>query len=220
MSTLNIITEWEECIRSQCNIRHLIQPCTFLFLCKYFRFLCESFLPHTISKYIHIFIPDININGIVTFRTWNCIFKWQIQHFRALAKEPVVCLLSCKSCTMYTWLLSCTNTDSLSIFYETYRVGLCIFQDDQRNLHITFCFLCKLFILCHNIGKHCIIDLKLLTALLKSYTKYFFVFQRSRYKVLIDLDHIVVSFFLLLQDLQCFLCVSRCNNTVRYLSLD
>ena len=44
MSTLNIITEWEECIRSQCNIRHLIQPCTFLFLCKYFRFLCESFL--------------------------------------------------------------------------------------------------------------------------------------------------------------------------------
>ena len=69
MSTLNIITEWEECIRSQCNIRHLIQPCTFLFFCKYFRFLCESFLPHTISKYIHIFIPDININGIVTFRT-------------------------------------------------------------------------------------------------------------------------------------------------------
>lgn len=69
MSTLNIITEREECIRSQCNIRHLIQPCTFLFLCKYFRFLCESFLPHTISKYIHIFIPDININGIVTFRT-------------------------------------------------------------------------------------------------------------------------------------------------------
>ena len=46
------------------------------------------------------------------------------------------------------------------------------------------------------------------------------MFQRSRYKVLINLDHIVVSFFLLLQDFQCFLCVSRCNNTVRYLSLD
>ena len=60
-----------------------------------------------------------------------------------LAKEPVVCLLSCKSCTVYTGLLTCTHTDSLTIFYKAYRVGLCIFQNDQRNLHITLCFFCK-----------------------------------------------------------------------------
>ena len=121
---------------------------------------------------------------------------------------------------MYTWLLSCSYTDCLSIFYETYGIGLCIFQNDQGNLHITFCFFCKLFILCHNIGKHCIINHKFLTSLLESYTKYFFVFQRSRYKVLIDLDYIIVSFFLLFQNLQSFFCVSRCDHTIGYLSLD
>ena len=85
----------------QCNIRHLIQPCHVSLPCKYFRFLCESFLPHTISK--------SSIYSSPYKHQWHChvphvklYLKWQIQHFRTLAKEPVVCLLSCKSCTMYT----------------------------------------------------------------------------------------------------------------------
>ena len=40
------------------------------------------------------------------------------------------------------------------------------------------------------------------------------MFQWSRYIIRIDLNHIIISFFLLFQYLQCFLCISRCDHTI------
>ena len=121
---------------------------------------------------------------------------------------------------MYTGLLSCTNADSLSVLNKAYGIGLCIFQDDQRNLHISLGFFRKLFILCYNIGDQRIINCQLLAALFKGDSKYLFVLQRFRNIVFIDLDHIVIAFFLLLQNFKSLLCISRCDHTIRNLSLD
>ena len=121
---------------------------------------------------------------------------------------------------MNTGLLSCTNTDCLSVFYKADRIGLCVFQNDQGNFKVSFSFLSKFFILCNNIGDQLIINSKFLTTLLKSNAKYLFVFQRFRNIILINLDHIIVALFLLFQDLKCFLCVSRRDNSVRNLPLD
>ena len=52
--TLNIVAKWEECVRSQCNICIFIQPCAFLFCCKYRWFYFEDILPSAICKYIHV----------------------------------------------------------------------------------------------------------------------------------------------------------------------
>ena len=121
---------------------------------------------------------------------------------------------------MYTWLLAGSDADCLAVFYKAYGVGLCIFQNDQRNFKITFCLFCKSFVFGYDVWDQFIIDCKFLTSLLKSHTKYLFVFQRRRYIVRVDLDHIVISFFLLFQNFQCFFCISRCDYTIRNFSLD
>ena len=220
MRTLNIVAEREECIRTYCHIAHLIQPCTFLFSCEHFRFHLEDFLPCTFCQNIHIFLTNVYVNRIVSVCTANTVYKLKAKYFRRLTKEPVICFLACQTGTMYTGLLSCSNTDCLSAFYETYRVGLCIFQRDQRNLHIDLGSFRKIFVLGYDIGNQFIVDCQFLSSLLKCHTEYFFVLDWSRFVVLINLDDIVIAVFLLFENLQCLLCISRSNHTVGNLSLN
>ena len=65
---------------------------------------------------------DVDINCIVTVCTSKRIYKLQIQNLWCLTEIPVICLLSGKSCTMYTGLLSGTDTDCLSVLHIAYRV--------------------------------------------------------------------------------------------------
>ena len=102
MCSFNIVTEREECIRTKCDICKLIQPCTFFFSCKYFRFFSKSSLSFSISKHIHVFLADVNIDRIVSFCSADAILKWKVQHLRTLTEEPVISFLSRKSGTMYT----------------------------------------------------------------------------------------------------------------------
>ena len=220
MCTFNIICKREKRIRSQRNTCQLIQPCTLLFSCEYYRFFSERFLPVSITDHIHVFLTHININRVITFCTGNTLFKRQIQYLWTLAQPPVVCFLSGQTGTVYTGLLSGAYTDGLSVFYETYRVRLGVFEDDQRNLHISLCLFGQFFVICHQIGNQFIINCQFLSSLFKSNTKHFFMFQWSRYIIRINLNHIIISFFLLRQNLQSFRCITRCNYTVRYLSLD
>ena len=95
-------------------------------------------------------------------------------------------------------LLSGTNSNCLSIFYEAYRIGLCIFQCDQCDRKVDLCRFRNFFVVCDYIGKQLIIDLELISALFKCNTKYLLVLDRSRYIIRIDLDHIIISVFLCL----------------------
>ena len=52
----------------------------------------------------------------------DTVYKLQIQNLWCLTEIPVICLLSGKSCTMYTGLLSGTDTDCLSVLYIAYRI--------------------------------------------------------------------------------------------------
>ena len=44
------------------------------------------------------------------------------KYFRALSQPPVICLLSCKTGTVDTGLLSGSDSDCLSVFYIAYRI--------------------------------------------------------------------------------------------------
>src|SRR5699024_4660164 len=133
---------------------------------------------------------------------------------------PVVSLLSRETGAVYAGLLSCAYADRLSVFYEADGVGLRIFQCDHRNFHIDQRLFRQLFILCHDIRKHLVIDRKLLASLLEGYAEYLLVLQRSRNVVRINLNHYVFSALLLPQDFHSLICESGSDHSVRYLSLD
>ena len=85
MCTFNIICKREKRIRSQRNTCQLIQPCTLLFSCEYFRLFCKYIFPCTVSQYIHVLFSDVNINCIISLCTADRVFKRKIQYLRALA---------------------------------------------------------------------------------------------------------------------------------------
>ena len=41
-----------------------------------------------------------------------------------LAEMPYICLIACETGAMYTGLLACTDTDSLTILSIAYGIGL------------------------------------------------------------------------------------------------
>ena len=65
-----------------------------------------------------------------------------------------------------------------------------------------------------------LVNIQLISSLFKCNTKYILVFQCSRYIIRIDLDHIVIAVLFLFQNLKCLRLISRCDHTVRNLSLD
>ena len=124
MCTLNIVTEREERVRAQCHTGHLIQPCTLLLLGEYRRFYLKGLLPYAVSQHIHVLVTDVNVNGVITVSTLDAVHKLQVQHLRSLAQEPVVCLLACQSGAVYAGLLSCADTDGLTVLCVADGVGL------------------------------------------------------------------------------------------------
>lgn len=84
MCTLNIITEWEECIRTKRNTCQLVQPCSLLFSCKYFRFYLKCILPDTICENIHIFLSDVKIDRIISVCTSDSILELKSKYLRIL----------------------------------------------------------------------------------------------------------------------------------------
>ena len=121
---------------------------------------------------------------------------------------------------MYTGLLACAYADGLSVLDEADGVGLGVFQGNQGDLHVALRVFRKIFIFRHDIGNEFIVDGKLLTALLEGHAKDLLVLQRSRLVVGVNLNDHIISFFLLLQNLQRLLCEARSDNAVGYLSLD
>ena len=121
---------------------------------------------------------------------------------------------------MHAGLLSGADADGLSVFHVADRIGLGIFQRNEGDLHVHQGIRGDLFVGGHHIGQKFIIDVQLVAALLESDAVDLFSLQRSRYVIRIDLDHIVISLFLLFQDLQRFVCISGGNDAVGHFALD
>ena len=78
VGTLDIVAEWEEGVRAESHILHLVEPCAFLLFCEYRRLLCEDLLPLTLSENIHVLISDINVDGVVAVRTFDFVDKRKV----------------------------------------------------------------------------------------------------------------------------------------------
>ena len=60
LSTLNVVTKWEECIRAKCYICILVKPCSLLLCCKYVRLYLEELLPLALCKHCLLYTSLIN----------------------------------------------------------------------------------------------------------------------------------------------------------------
>ena len=121
---------------------------------------------------------------------------------------------------MHAGLLSGADADGLSVLHIADRIGLGIFQRNKGDLHVHQGIRGDLFVGGHHVGEKFVIDVQLVASLLKSDAVDLLSLQRSRYIIRIDLDYIVISFFLLFQDLQRFVRISGSDDSVGYFALD
>ena len=124
MGTLDVVTEREECVRAKGNISVLGYPCLLLFCGQNLWFLGEEQLPCSVTQYVLVFLADVYINGVVAVCTPDAWFERKVHNLRALAQPPYVCFLSSQTCAVDAALLSCTDTDGLSVLDIAYRVAL------------------------------------------------------------------------------------------------
>ena len=84
LSTLDVITEGEECIGTECNVFHGIQPRSLFFSGKYFGFYLENSLPGAFRKYIFVLLADVYVDCVVSVRTADAVNELKSEYLRRL----------------------------------------------------------------------------------------------------------------------------------------
>ena len=121
---------------------------------------------------------------------------------------------------MDTGLLSCANTDCLTILDIAYGVGLGIFQRNQRDQQVSLILFRNLLVVGDYIGQHLFVDLEEVVTLFKCNTEHLFPLQVCRTVCRVDLDDVISTLALGFQNLQSLRLIARCNDTVRNFTLD
>ena len=131
-----------------------------------------------------------------------------------LTHKPGVCLSARKSCAVDSRLLTCSNTDSLSVYCIADRVRLCIFKRDKSYDKISLCAVGKLLILRYDVLKKMLADLELISSLLKGYAKNVLCFYGCGTVFGVYLNHVVAALSLTLEYLECLGLVSGSDDSV------
>ena len=107
-----------------------------------------------------------------------------------------------------------------TVLYEADGIGLGVFQGDQGDLHVALRGFRKIFIFRNEIGNELVVDGKLLAALLEGHAVDLLVLQGSGTVGFVYLNHHIISFFLLFQNLQSLIREARGDDAVGNLSLN
>ena len=121
---------------------------------------------------------------------------------------------------MYAGLLAGSDADRLSVICVADRVRLCILQCDEGNDKIALSGIRNILVGCNDILEDLVVDLKFISSLFECDTEDLFVLKRLRHIALIDLDNVIVSVLLALQDLKRLLSIAGGDNAVGDFPLD
>ncbi len=220
MRPFDVVGKGEEGVGAKGDAGHPVQPCPFFFFSEDGRLYSEDLLPRAVCQDIHVLLTCIDIDGIVAFRPSQSVQELKSQHLRRLAQEPVVGFTARQTGAVNPGLLSGTDADGLPVFYEADGIGLGVFQSDQGDLHVHKRFFGNLSLIRHHMGEQFFVDLQLIAPLLEGDAEHLFSLQRIRYIVRVNLDHIVVPFFLLPQQIQRFLRIAGSDDAVGHFSFD
>ena len=83
---------------------------------------------------------------------------------------PDIRFVACPSGAMDTGLLASAYADYLSTLGVANRVGLGVFEGNQRNHQVDFGLFRQIFILGHHVPEHFAVDFQIIAALLKGHT--------------------------------------------------
>ena len=135
-----------------------------------------------------------------------------------LAKKPYVCLITSQACAVNPALLARTDANGLSILCIAHRIGLGIFQGDERDNEIPGSFGGNILIVRDNILQHICIYFYLIASLLKGNAVYILLLYRIRLIAWVNFNNIIIALAFALQNLQCFVRVAGRNYTVGHLT--
>ena len=102
MSTLNIVAEWEESVRTKANACVLCKPFLLFSLSEHLRLYLECVLPYALSQYIIMLVRNVNVDSVISVRTSYVVNELKSQNLWVLSEPPDVSLVSCQSCAVYS----------------------------------------------------------------------------------------------------------------------
>ena len=165
-------------------------------------------------------LRDIYVDGVVTVGTTDVIHERQVHHLRMLAQPPDVGLVTCQTGAVDTALLTGTDTDGLSVLHVADRVRLGIFQGDKGDDQVAFGLWGKGLVLGgHILEEGIVVEFDLVTALLKGDAEHLLALDRLRHVGRINLNHIIGTLALILQDLDSLRGEVWGDHTVAYFTL-
>ena len=182
--------------------------------------LGKVFLPVAVCTNVLFVLVDVTVDDVIAVGTAERCFERQIQYLVMLTQKPSICFSTCQTCAVNTGLLSGTYTDGLSVNGIANRVGLRIFESDERDDEITHSTFGEIFVFGYDIRKQLTVDFKVVSALLKGDAKHLLGFLNGRNVVGIDLYDVVASLSLALEDFKRFGFISGSDNTVGNLALN
>ena len=115
----------------------------------------EVFLPDTFCANVFFVLVDVTVDNVIAVRSAEAGEERQVEHFFVLTEMPCISLGTCKTCAMDSGLLTCADTDCLTVNGVAYGVGLGIFERNERDDKVAFCAFGEFFVVCYNIEFEC-----------------------------------------------------------------
>ena len=164
---------------------------------------------------------DVYVDGVVAVGATDAVNEREVHHLRVLTQPPDVGLVASQTCTVDTALLSGADTDGLTVLDVAYRVRLCVLQSDERDDEVADSLGCEVLCLCGDVLEESwVVELHLVASLLDSHAEYLLVLDGGRSVVVVNLNHVVCTLALCLQNLESLGSEVGSNNAVAHLTLD
>ena len=130
---LDVIAEREKRVRPEGNAGNGIQIGALLGFGEGFGAGGKILLPNALGANVLFVLIDIAVDHVVAIGAAECGQKRKIQHLLVLAQKPGVGFGAGKARAVNAGLLTRANADCLTVYGEADRVGLRIFEGDERN---------------------------------------------------------------------------------------
>ena len=124
LSALNIVAEGEERIRAECYVIDGGEVSRLLLSGEGCGLLGEVFLPVSFCGNVLLVAVDITVDNVISVGSAEGCLEGKSENLLVLAEEPGVSLVSCKTGTVDSRLLTCANADSLTVECIAYGVRL------------------------------------------------------------------------------------------------
>src|SRR5579883_511962 len=215
--TINIVTERNIAVRTKCNALQTFEPFLLLLWGQALRHVLKVLLPCLLFGWRQI-ITQVTINCVSPVRSLHSWSPGQVQDGRVLAQIPVLGLCRSQAHAMDARLLACSIADALPIKGHTNRVGLYVFERDQRDKHILACVFGYMLFSSWDVFYRLIPWNERIALLLERRPKDLSRFHCYRFIVRVDLDHYIFPLLLPAQDRRCLWFVAWSNDAIRYFS--